>query len=165
MAVACAFWWAYFDVVALMAAQRLEDTEAIKERNELARDGYSYLHLPLVAAIVLVALGMKSTLAHVGDPLAWETAAALVGGAALYLLGHVAFKLRTIRAFSAQRLVAAVALTGLVSVAHEVSGLVTVALVATVLWGLLAFEAIRYSQPRRDVRDADHQRHEHHEHS
>jgi len=59
-------------------------------RNRLARDAFSYCHLPMVAAIVLIALGMKSTLAHVGDPLGWEPAAALVGGAALYLLACAA---------------------------------------------------------------------------
>ena len=96
IAVACALWWAYFDVAALAAARRLAEVESMQERNELARDAFSYLHLPMVAAIVLVALGMKSTLAHVGDPLHWETATALVGGAALYLLGHVAFKLRSL---------------------------------------------------------------------
>ncbi|HEX4981246.1 MAG TPA: low temperature requirement protein A, partial [Ilumatobacteraceae bacterium] len=93
IAVACAFWWAYFDVAALMAARRLAEVEPLKARNALARDAFSYLHLPMVAAIVLVALGMKSTLAHVGDPLRWETASALVGGAALYLLALVAFKM------------------------------------------------------------------------
>ena len=72
IAVACAFWWTYFDVAALMAARRLAEIESLKERNALARDAFSYLHLPMVAAIVLVALGMKSTLAHVGDPLSWR---------------------------------------------------------------------------------------------
>ena len=52
----------------------------------------------MVAAVVLVALGMKATLAHVGDPLAWETGTALVGGTSLYLLGQVAFKWRTLGA-------------------------------------------------------------------
>ncbi len=100
IAVACALWWAYFDVAALMAARRLAEVESLKERNALARDAFSYLHLPMVAAIVLVALGMKTTLAHVGDPLSWPTATALAGGAALYLLGHVAFKLRSVGSFS-----------------------------------------------------------------
>ncbi len=107
IAVACAFWWTYFDVAALMAARRLAEVESVQVRNELARDAFSYLHLPMVAAIVLVALGMKVTLAHVGDPLNWEAATALVGGAALYLLAHVAFKLRSLGSFSVERLAAA----------------------------------------------------------
>jgi low temperature requirement protein LtrA len=155
IAVACAFWWAYFDVAALMAARRLAEIEPLRARNELARDAFSYLHLPMVAAIVLVALGMKSTLAHVGDPLGWETATALVGGAALYLLGHVAFKLRSLGSLSVQRLVAALVLIAFIPLAHEVDALVTVAVVALVLWCLIAFEALHYAEARDLVRHAD----------
>jgi low temperature requirement protein LtrA len=155
IAVACAFWWAYFDVAALIAARRLAEVESLKERNALARDAFSYLHLPMVAAIVLVALGMKSTLAHVGDPLRWETATALVGGAALYLLGHVAFKLRSLGSLSVQRLVAALILLALVPLAHEVDALVTVAVVGVVLWSLIAFEALHYADVRELVRHAE----------
>ena len=158
IAVACAFWWTYFDVAALAAAQRLAEVESVQARNELARDGFSYLHLPMVAAIVLVALGMKSTLAHVGDPLHWETATALVGGAALYLLAHVAFKLRTLGVFSVQRLVAALSLLAFLPLAHEADAVVAIAVVGAVLWAMLAFELVRYAEARRDVRQADHER-------
>jgi low temperature requirement protein LtrA len=154
MAVAAAFWWAYFDVVALIAAEQLALVDDVGPRNALARDAFSYLHLPMVAAIVLVALGMKETLAHVGDALAWETAAALVGGAALYLFGHVAFKLRSLGAFSAQRFIAAVVLLALLPVAHVVPGLVTLGLVAAVLWALIAYEAVHYADARRTIRHA-----------
>lgn len=139
IAVACAFWWAYFDVAVLMTAQRRAEVEPVRARNELARDASSYLHLPMVAAIVLV----KSTLAHVGDPLRWETATALAGGASLYLLAHVAFKLRTLGVFSAQRFAAAVVLLAVVPLAHEVNALLTVAVMAVVLWGLIIFEVTR----------------------
>lgn len=81
----------------------------------------------MVAAIVLVALGMKNTLAHVGDPLPWEPAAALAGGAALYLLGHVAFKLRTLGVFSSHRLIAALVLVAIIPAATNVDAWITVA--------------------------------------
>jgi low temperature requirement protein LtrA len=156
IAVAAAFWWLYFDVSALAAAQRLEATSDIKERNELARDAFSYLHLPLVAAIVLVALGMKTTLGHVDEPLQWEIAAALVGGTALYLLAHVAFKLRVLRTFSAQRLVAALVLIAIVPLARNVDALVTVALVGAVLWLLIGYEGVRFAEARDRVRHGEH---------
>jgi len=159
MAVACGLWWAYFDVSAAAAARRLAEVEPVAVRNRLARDGYSYLHLPMVAAIVLVALGMKSTLAHVGDPLGWETAAALVGGVALYLLAHVAFKLRALRMFSIHRLVAALALLAFVPVAHRVEALATVGVVATVLWLTFALEVLHHGDARREIRYAEHLRH------
>src|SRR3712207_3436504 len=65
--LAAALWWAYFDLVMLVAGRRLSAAKG-EERARLARDSYSYLHLPMVAGIVLVALGIKKTLAHVGDP-------------------------------------------------------------------------------------------------
>ena len=155
IAVAAAFWWAYFDVAALLAARRLAEIEPVQARNELARDAFSYLHLPMVAAVVLVALGMKATLAHVGDPLAWETGTALVGGTALYLLGQVAFKWRTLGALGVPRLATAVVLLALVPVAHQVDALVTVAAVAAILWALLAFEALRHAEARHRARHGD----------
>jgi low temperature requirement protein LtrA len=156
MAVAAAFWWLYFDVSALAAARRLEEEHDVKTRNELARDAFSYLHLLLVAAIVLVALGMKTTLGHVGNPLRWEIATAFVGGTALYLLAHVMFKLRALRTFSAQRLVAALALLALVPLAHEFDALVTVALVGAVLWLLIVYESVRFAEARDRVRHGEH---------
>ena len=73
-------------------------------QNDLARDAYSYLHFPMVAGVVLVALGMKTTIAHVDEPLDLVPAVALCGGAALYLLGHVAFAWRSFGAVKVHRL-------------------------------------------------------------
>ena len=110
IALAAALWWIYFDVVALVSARRLARASQGREQNELARDSYSYLHFPMVAGIVLAAMGLKKTLAHVGDPLEVVPAFALLGGVALYLLGHVAFRLRHIRTINRQRLLLAGAL-------------------------------------------------------
>ena len=61
-----ALWWLYFDVVALVAERRLSAAEPGRVQNEMARDSYSYLHFPMIAGIVLVALGMKKTLGATG---------------------------------------------------------------------------------------------------
>jgi low temperature requirement protein LtrA len=74
--LAAALWWAYFDLVMLVAGRRLSVAKG-EERARLARDAYSYLHLPMVAGIILVALGIKKTLAGVGEPLGTIPAAAL----------------------------------------------------------------------------------------
>ncbi len=89
IALAAALWWIYFDVVALVSARRLARAAEGRVRNALARDSYSYLHFPMVAGIVLVALGLKKTLGHVDDPLDTVPAFALLGGLGVYLLGHV----------------------------------------------------------------------------
>ena len=57
--VSAALFWLYFDVVALVARRRLENAAPGRERNEIARDSFSYLHFPMVAGIVLVALGLQ----------------------------------------------------------------------------------------------------------
>jgi hypothetical protein len=72
----------------------------------------------------------------------------------------VAFKLRTLRTFSVQRLVAALILVAFVPIAHEADAWVTIAVVGAVLWGMLAFEMVRYAEARRHVRHADHVLHQ-----
>jgi low temperature requirement protein LtrA len=152
--VAAALWWLYFDVVALVAERRLTQAAAGRERNDVARDSYSYLHLPMVAGIVLVALGLKKTLEHVGDPLKVVPATALLGGAAVYLLAHVAFRLRNVHRFSGQRVLAAIAAVALIPVAVELPALVTLAALAAVLTVLLAWEAVRFAELRNRLRHA-----------
>ena len=115
-------WWAYFDIVALVAGRRLASTDEGRVRNELARDSYSYVHLIIVAGIVLTALGLKTTIGHVGDHLSADRAFALMGGLAIYLLGHVAFRYRHIRTINRQRLLVAIVLLILVPIATEVPG-------------------------------------------
>src|SRR4029078_4682445 len=78
--LAAALWWTYFDVVALISARRLSEAEAGRVQNALARDSYSYIHLLLVAGIVLMALGMKVTIGHHGEELDIVPAFALLGG-------------------------------------------------------------------------------------
>jgi low temperature requirement protein LtrA len=108
IAVAAALWWLYFDVVALVAQRRLEKAAPGREQNEIARDSFSYLHFPMVAGIVLLALGLKKTLEHVEDPLETVPAVAMLGGVGVYLLAHVAFRWRNVHRFSTVRLLCAV---------------------------------------------------------
>jgi low temperature requirement protein LtrA len=150
--VAGAMWWLYFDVVALVAERRLSNAPPGKVRNEIARDSFSYLHFPMVAGIVLLALGLKKTLGHVEDPLELVPAAALLGGTALYLLAHVAFRWRNVHRFSVQRLVAAGALVALLPAAIELPALVTLAIVGAALCVLIAYEARRFAELRDRLR-------------
>jgi low temperature requirement protein LtrA len=150
--VTAMLWWLYFDVVALVAARRLENAPAGRARNAIARDSFSYLHLPMVAGIVLVALGFKKTLEHVGDPLKPVPAAALLGGAAVYLLAHVAFRWRNVHRLSVQRVLVAAACAALVPVAIVVPALVTLAALAALLVALVAYERVRFAELRARLR-------------
>jgi low temperature requirement protein LtrA len=148
-----ALWWAYFDVVAAMAQHRLAELDGVA-RNTLARDAFAYLHLPMIAGIELFALGVEEVLAHVGESLAPEAAAALCGGVALYLLAHVAFKLRATGSHSNQRLWAALVLLACVPVATALSAVAALALVTAVSVALIAYETIRFREARARVRVA-----------
>jgi low temperature requirement protein LtrA len=143
-------WWAYFDLVMLVAERRLSAAKG-EERARLARDSYSYLHLPMVAGIVLVALGIKKTMAHVGDPLGTTPAVALCGGVALYLIGHNAFRLRDVGSVSVPRLVVTVLCCALVPMAVSAPSLVILAILALLLCALAAFETMRSREFRRDL--------------
>ncbi|UGS34473.1 low temperature requirement protein A [Capillimicrobium parvum] len=152
VAVAAALWWMYFDVVALVAERRLAQAAPGREANEMARDSFSYLHFPMVAGIVLGAVGLKKTLGHVDEPLKLVPAVALLGGLALYLFAHVAFRWRNMHRFSTQRLVTAGVLLALIPAAVELDSLVTLGIVVAVLVGLIVYEMVHFAELRRRVR-------------
>ena len=151
--VAGCLWWAYFDVVAIAAERRLTQTQG-NAQLAMARDSYSYLHLPMVAGIILFAVGVKKTMGHVGDPLETVPAVALCGGVALYLFAHVLFRLRNMHSLSRRRLVVSVVLVAIIPAAVELPALATLALVAALCAGLIAYESIRYAEARDRLRHA-----------
>jgi low temperature requirement protein LtrA len=106
----------------------------------------------MVGGIIFVALGIKQTLAHVGDPLGTIPAVALCGGVALYLLGHNAFRLRDVGSVSVPRLVVTVLCCALISLAVSVPSLVTLAILAGLMCALAAFETMRSREFRRELR-------------
>ena len=150
--IAATQWWAYFDVVALVATRKLVEAKVGREQNAIARDSYSYLHFPMVAGIVLTALGLKKTLGHVDDPLEIVPAFALLGGVALYLLAHVAFRWRNVHSLNRHRSFVAVLCLALLPLAVEIPALATVAIVSAILCALIAYEAVRFSEARDRVR-------------
>lgn len=153
LSVAAALWWAYFDVVAIVAERRLREATGFAQLT-MARDSYSYLHLPMVAGIVLFAVGVKKTLGDVGEPLKLVPAVTLCGGVALYLLAHILFRLRNVGTLNRQRLVVAALLLALLPLAVALPALATLAAVAGLCVGLIAYEAIRFAEARDRVRHA-----------
>ena len=153
LAVACALWWAYFDIVALVARKKLVEAHG-HARALLARDSFSYLHLPMFAGIVLVALGAKKVLAGVNEPLETVPAFALCVGVALYLLSHDAIRYRSVRTVNPRRCLAAATSAALIPVAVRVDGVVAIALVAAVCTALIAYETLRFRTARAQMRTA-----------
>jgi low temperature requirement protein LtrA len=154
-----ALWWAYFDVSALLGEHALA-IEPSQTRARLARNAYSFAHMPLVLGIVLAAFGLKEVLLHVSDsthykladPLPGVALAALVGGVAIYLLGHVIFKWLTAHSVSVVRLAAAGALLLAVPLIIELPALAQLAVVAFVVAGAVLVESVVFAEHRRKIR-------------
>ena len=152
IALASAVWWIYFDVVALVTELRLVRAPAGRVRNILARDSYSYLHYPMVAGIVLSAVGLEATIAHVDQPLEVVAAFGLLGGVAIYLLAHVALRWHNAHTLNRQRLLVALVLGALVPVATLLTALATLAIVNLLIWVMIAYETATYDERRYRLR-------------
>ena len=139
--------------MALVAERRFRETGGYAQLR-LARDSYSYLHLPMIAGIVLIALGVKKTIGDVDEPLKIVPAVALLGGVALYYGGHVGFRLRNVGTVNRPRVVALAVCLALIPVGKEVDAIVAVALAALVASTVIAYEAIRFAEARRRMRGA-----------
>ncbi|HYH54428.1 MAG TPA: low temperature requirement protein A [Solirubrobacterales bacterium] len=150
--LAAGLWWTYFDVVALISARRLSETPIGRAQNELARDSYSFIHLLMIAGIVLIALGMKVTIGHYDEHLHAEPAFALLGGAAIYLIGLVAFRYRHIKTLNRHRLGLAIVLLLLIPVATELPALLTLTIAVALIWAMIAFEHRGYGASRAELR-------------
>jgi low temperature requirement protein LtrA len=126
-----ALWWLYFTYVATIAERRLERADA--DRTNLARDGYTYLHVVLVAGIIVSAVGDELVIAHPTDVLPAVEVAVLVVGPALYLIGHGLFRLRMAGTISWKRLTGAVACLAVGALGSFAPALVLAALLVAIL--------------------------------
>jgi low temperature requirement protein LtrA len=149
--VAASFWLAYFDFFVTRGLQILSGRSG-EDRIALARDVYTYFHLPMVVGIVLFAFAMKSTLAHLGDELGTIEALGLCGGPALYLFAYVGLRYRVNRTVGRGRVSAALACTLLIPVATVVPALAALTLVAAVWVGLHTYELVWWREARAAAR-------------
>ncbi|MDQ1673408.1 MAG: hypothetical protein QOC98_1970 [Frankiaceae bacterium] len=131
--VVCALWWTYFDGSPEHAEERLRELGEGRLRNTAARDAFSFLHLPMVAGIVLLALGVKKAVRHDTEPLDAIPAIALGAGVTLFLAAHCAFRARLAQPGGIAGL-AVVALLALVAVpvGYGVSALAALGVLAAV---------------------------------
>jgi low temperature requirement protein LtrA len=129
-----AMWWVYFNAAAAVAQRRLE---LAANRVQMARDGYTYLHVLMVAGIIVSAVGDELVIAHPGEVLDGPEIAAVVAGPAIYLFALVLFRLRMAGTLSRKRLGGALAcvVAGLIGTAVSalVLGLVIVAIMVAVI--------------------------------
>ncbi len=153
-ALLCAFgstvalWWLYFGRIATASARAdaVDDTPG-----QTGRDAYTYLHLPIVAGVLLAAVGDELVLAHPSDRLGTAGALVTLGGPALYLVGLAAFGRRIGRRTPAAGLAAAAGLMAAVPLAARADGLVVAVAVTIVLVALAATDG---GLGRRHAHDA-----------
>ena len=134
-----ALWWLYFNLVAAIAARRLARAES---RTLLARDAYTYLHVVLVAGILLNAVGDELVIAHPSDELPDAELAAVVCGPALYLLAHVALRLRMTGTIAGRRLAGAIACLAIGAVGTALPALAVAALLVAVLVAVIVADQV-----------------------
>jgi low temperature requirement protein LtrA len=151
MVVVAALWWLYFDVVALAAEKRLGMATGA-ERNAIARDSYSYLHVLMILGIVFLALGLKKSLLEVAEPLKLIPSFALFGGVALYLVGHIFFRLRNMGSLNVQRTVVAVLLVAAIPIGVAVPAYVSLTMLLVLLIALIGYELYAYREARHHLR-------------
>jgi low temperature requirement protein LtrA len=163
LSLCAALWWTYFDISALQGEHALaSEPEATRPR--LARDAYSFLHFPLLVGVVLTAVGLKKVLEYVGDtahhelsdPLTGAAPYVLYGGVAVYLVGHVAFKWRTVRALNPVRFGALGVVVALAPFAAQAPALLALALVTAVVVAVVVFENVYFAEHRNQIRHEIH---------
>jgi low temperature requirement protein LtrA len=140
-----ALWWLYFGQAATSAVTQIAVDEA---PGRLGRDAYTYLHLPIVAGILLAAVGDELVIAHPSDQLGTAGALVALGGPALYLLGLVAFGARVGRRQPWTRSAAAVVLVACVPLGAEASGLLVAGVITALLTALLVADQLGVARLR-----------------
>jgi low temperature requirement protein LtrA len=144
VAIMATFWWTYFGLTG-GAEQRLQQATGT-ERAHLARDAYSYLHLPLVAGVMLFAVGAHAAVAHTTTPLPLLPAIALAGGMALFYLGDVAYRWRDHRQIPIDRAATGVVAAATLPALLHVPGIAALALLTGIGCVRLAWEL--WQRPR-----------------
>ncbi|HEX6357798.1 low temperature requirement protein A [Actinophytocola sp.] len=163
LAVSASLWWTYFDTAALHGEHALVRAQG-DQRVAMARTGFTYLHMPMMLGIVLLALGLKKVLTYVGDTehhtlsdaLYGAPLWAMYGGAAMYLLAHVGFAWSCYRAFKVYRLAVALVLLALVPLVANLPALASLGVLSALLIALNAVESIKLSQARDEIRHGEH---------
>jgi low temperature requirement protein LtrA len=159
LTVGVALWWLYFDVVAPVAERVLKGLTGT-DRVRLARDSYTYMHFLMVAGVIYLALGLKKVAEYVADtshhsladPLPTTAVWSLYAGVAVYLIGHLGFRLRNVGSINRPRTVVAVVLLVAPLLVVQLPALAALGVLACVLVALILFEVIRYAEARAAVR-------------
>ena len=163
LGVTAALWWLYFDTSALLAERALAEAQDV-ERARMGRDAFSFLHLPIIAGIVLLALGMKKVLEYVADtehhdlsdPLKGSGLFALVAGLIMYLLGQAAYYYRCTGRVKVLRIGLAVLLLPMFAIGPQVPAMLSLGILTAAAGLMVAWETHVFAADRHRIRHTEH---------
>jgi low temperature requirement protein LtrA len=156
MIVIFALWWLYFDVAAIFARRRLCELEGV-DQTRLGLYAYSYLHLPMVAGIVVFAFGLETALHQLDTPLELVPAVALCAGVVLFLAGQIGFLVLATHRVFRRRSLAAMVLLAVIPLALSVPAFVALAVVSAVTAGVVVYEVVGRRDARNRIRHPEHE--------
>jgi low temperature requirement protein LtrA len=155
-----ALWWAHFDLIGPAARIALHAAQGAP-RVAMARDAYAYLYLPMIAGVILFAIGAEELVRVVTDPAGGATERAhgsagpmLFGGVMLYLAADLAFQLRTLHTVTWTRVGVLLALAATLPVAPHLPALGALALLTAICVALVTIEALVLADSRQALRKA-----------
>jgi low temperature requirement protein LtrA len=134
-----AMWWIYFDAAAEAATTRIAESD---DPGRLARSAYTYLHLPIVAGIIVSAVADEIVLRRPDSHVSASTAAVILGGPALYLAGAALFKWNVWSVVSHRRIAGLAALAAMIPLAGVMTPLAYAAAASAVLVVVAAWETV-----------------------
>ncbi|MFG3579134.1 low temperature requirement protein A [Micromonospora chersina] len=153
-----ALWWAHYDMIGPAARIALHTAQG-GPRVAMARDAYAYLFLPMIAGIILFALGAEMIVHQIADPHVPQHLRALgpgvpllFGGVICYICGNMLFQLRTLRTLSWTRVGAVLLLAVTMPVAQHVPALAALAILTAITIGMVAAEVVVFDEGRRALR-------------
>jgi low temperature requirement protein LtrA len=147
LAIAASLWLAYFDFFSVALQQLLVRRQG-DDRVRLARDAYSYLHLPMIVGIVFSAFALRDAVARPHATLHTVPAVALCLGSSVYLLGYIGLQLRVTHRLTRGRPIAAVAFAAILPAALHIPALAALAVCAGIWSALHAYELIWWREAR-----------------
>ena len=134
-----AMWWIYFHKGAEAGSEQISKST---EPGRLARLAYTYLHMPIVAGIIVAAVADELVLKHPGGHSDLKTVISAIGGPLLFLFGTILFK-HSFRGFlQLSHGVGIVALCVLAWFASELSPLVLSILTTAIMIVVAVWESI-----------------------
>ncbi|SCF14262.1 Low temperature requirement protein LtrA [Micromonospora chaiyaphumensis] len=153
-----ALWWVHFDMIGPAARIALHAAEG-RPRVAMARDAYAFLYLPMIAGVILFAIGAEELVRTITDPAGGvaerghgPAVPLLFAGVMIYLAADMAFQLRTLRTVSWTRVGALATLAAGLPVARHLPALAALGLLTAICVALVALELVTMADARTALR-------------